>query len=191
MIPMSWRSAWVAVVAVALLQSVVLGWMIIDRIGLIKNGREIVLPIVPVDPRSLFRGDYVRLSYDVSRVPGELFKESASSGDKIYVTIQKTSDGSYKPVGASMRLPDSVLPDQVVLQGRLQYGDLAAGRVPPFVGVRYGIESYFVPEDTGLFLEDLARSKKMAAVVAVDRDGRSAIKGLMIDGKLQYEEPLL
>jgi len=31
----------------------------------------------------------------------------------------------------------------------------------------------------------------MAAVVAVDRDGRSAIKGLMIDGKLQYEEPLL
>jgi uncharacterized membrane-anchored protein len=191
MINLSWRNAWVAVAAVALLQSAVLGWMVVDRVNLIKTGREIVLPIVPVDPRSLFRGDYVRLSYDVSRVPGELFKESASAGDKIYVTIEKTPEGSYKAVAASTRLPDTVGPDQIVLQGWLQYGNLNTGRAPEFVWVRYGIESYFVPEDTGLALEDLAREKKMAAVVAVDRDGRSAIKGLMIDGKLQYEEPLL
>ena len=30
----------------------------------------------------------------------------------------------------------------------------------------------------------------MAALIAVDAGGNAAIKGLIIDGKLQYEEPL-
>ena len=34
--------------------------------------------------------------------------------------------------------------------------------------VRYGIESYFVPEGQGKRLEDLAREKRMAALIAVD-----------------------
>ena len=36
----------------------------------------------------------------------------------------------------------------------------------------------------------LAREKRMAALIAVDARGNAAIKGLIIDGKLQYEEPL-
>lgn len=56
--------------------------------------------------------------------------------------------------------------------------------------VRYGIESYFVPEGQGKRLEDLAREKRMAALIAVDSSGEAAIKGIIIDGKLQYEEPL-
>ena len=59
----------IAGLAVASLQTAALGSMVWDRIQLLKNGREIVLPIVPVDPRSLFRGDYVILSYDAQRVP--------------------------------------------------------------------------------------------------------------------------
>jgi uncharacterized membrane-anchored protein len=47
-----------------------------------------------------------------------------------------------------------------------------------------------VPEGNGRELEALARDKKLAAVVAVDGGGHAAIKGLMIDGKLAYEEPL-
>ena len=43
--------------------------MVIDRVRLLKTGREITLPIVPVDPRDLFRGEYVRLGYDIGRVP--------------------------------------------------------------------------------------------------------------------------
>ena len=56
--------------------------------------------------------------------------------------------------------------------------------------VRYGIESYFVPEGQGRRLEELAREKKLAARIAVDGRGNAAIKGLVIDGVLQYEEPL-
>jgi uncharacterized membrane-anchored protein len=56
--------------------------------------------------------------------------------------------------------------------------------------VTYGIESYFVPEGEGRRLEGLARDKRMAARVAVDGRGNAAIKGLVIDGVPQYEEPL-
>jgi hypothetical protein len=38
-------------------------------------------------------------------------------------------------------------------------------------------------------LESLAREKKLAAPIAVDSGGNAALKGLVIDGKLEYEEP--
>lgn len=53
----------IAALAVAGLQTAAIGHMVSDRVQLLRSGREIVLPIVPVDPRSLFRGDYVILSY--------------------------------------------------------------------------------------------------------------------------------
>ena len=65
-----------------------------------------------------------------------------------------------------------------------------AGSANASVSVRYGIESYFVPEGQGKRLEALAREKKLAALIAVDASGNAAIKGLIIDGVLQYEEPL-
>ena len=50
------RNLWIAVAVVALGQAAVLGWMIWDRTSLLSNGREVVLEVIPVDPRSLFRG---------------------------------------------------------------------------------------------------------------------------------------
>jgi uncharacterized membrane-anchored protein len=34
----------------------------------LRTGEEVLLKTLPVDPRDLFRGDYVILRYDVSRV---------------------------------------------------------------------------------------------------------------------------
>jgi uncharacterized membrane-anchored protein len=57
--------------------------------------------------------------------------------------------------------------------------------------VLYGIENFFVPEGTGHDLEKLVGERKLSALVAVDDDGNAAIKGLIVDGKRVYEEPLL
>jgi uncharacterized membrane-anchored protein len=46
---------------VALVHTAVLAYMVIDRMRLIASGREVTLPVVPVDPRDLFRGEYARL----------------------------------------------------------------------------------------------------------------------------------
>ena len=40
-----------------LLMTGILGYMVQDRVSLLRTGREIVLPIKPVDPRDLFKGD--------------------------------------------------------------------------------------------------------------------------------------
>jgi uncharacterized membrane-anchored protein len=56
------------------------------------------------------------------------------------------------------------------------------------VRVKYGLESYFVPEGEGRKIEttDKARLEVVAAVTA---SGQSAIKRLLIDGQPVYDEP--
>ena len=69
------------------------------------------------------------------------------------------------------------------------YADANAANAVNFV--RYGIERYFVAQGEGPKLEALARDKKLAALIAVDGRGNAAIKGILIDGRLAYAEPLL
>jgi uncharacterized membrane-anchored protein len=185
------RKLLVSIAIVALAQTAVLAWMVIDRVRLLSSGREITLPIVPVDPRDLFRGEYVRLGYDIGRVPVNLLDGPApDANDVFYVVIEKQPDGAWKPAKVTRALSQESSPDRAVLKGRAAFGPAQWSSPNAAQQVRYGIESYFVPEGQGKRLEDLAREKRMAALVAVDRGGNAAIKGLIIDGKLQYEEPL-
>ena len=179
--------------AVAGLQTAAISWMVSDRITLLKTGKEVVLPIIPVDPRSLFRGDYVRIDFPVTLVPAELFPKSdkPKRAAPVYVTVQRDGE-SWKPVAVSDTKPVAG-PEQAVMLGRLAHNWWPTGRGPGqgTVRVNYGIERYYVQEGKGLQLEAMARDKKLAVVLAVDAKGRSAIKGLIIDGQRVYEEPLL
>jgi uncharacterized membrane-anchored protein len=179
------RKLLIALVVIALAQTGVLSAMVVDRTLLLASGREIVLPIVPVDPRDLFRGEYVRLGYEISNVPAMLLVGPAPARNAaFYVTLEKNPQGGWTPVKVTTTMPNETNPDRIVLKAR--------SRLPFPVSTRvtYGIESYFVPEGQGRRLEDLAQQRKMAALVAVDRRGNAALKGLIIDGVLQYEEPL-
>jgi len=50
------RKLLLSLAIVALAQTGVLAAMVIDRVRLLKSGREITLPIVPVDPRDPISG---------------------------------------------------------------------------------------------------------------------------------------
>lgn len=177
----------IALILVALIQSLALCWMIYERISLISAGREIVLDIVPVDPRSLFRGDYVILNYGISRL-----NLTDLNGDKgfrrgavIFVTLQKrTGQAAWQPLSATRKYPRSVDKDQVIIRGEVR-----AGR-DDNLRVKYGIETYFVPEGQGKTLEKQVRERKLQVLVAVGANGDAAIKGLVLDGELKYEESL-
>jgi uncharacterized membrane-anchored protein len=180
----------IALAITAIVQTGVLAGMVADRVRLLSTGREIVLPIVPVDPRDLFRGEYVRLGYDITRVPIRLLEgPPPRQNAPFYVTLEKQDD-VWRPVKVSRSLPTESEPQRITLKARSnqRWPETAAPNAVQFV--RYGIESYFVPEGEGLRLENLAREKKLAARVAVDGRGNAAIKGLIIDGVTQYEEPL-
>ena len=181
-----------ALAIVALAQTGVLAGMVIDRVRLLKTGREITLPIVPVDPRDLFRGEYVRLGYEVGQRAGAPARRPAARATTPPSTScwrrRRTAPGSRSRCPRAM--PQETSPDRIVLKARRPAGWPRERQCRRHLRVRYGIESYFVPEGQGRRLENLAREKKLAALVAVDGRGNAAIKGLIIDGVLQYEEPL-
>lgn len=174
---------------VALLQTAVLGWMIYDRVSLISSGREVILEVLPVDPRSLFRGDYVILTYGISRMDLKTLggDDDFERGAPVFVTLKKTNDGRWSPVSAWKHRPRGLGPGEIAIRGTVRW----SARARREVRVKYGIESYFVREGEGKALEKTVRERKMQVLLAVGADGEAAIKGLMIDGKLRYEEPLL
>lgn len=180
------------IAASGLLLTGILGTLALDRVWLVKTGREIVLPIKPVDPRDLFKGDYARLGYDISTLDANLIAPELREGHSqrtVFVTLEQGSDAVWRPVAVTQARPAGLQANQVVLAGRVSTGRVSTGmRWAP--RVTYGIERYFVPEGEGLKLEALARTSTLSAIVAVDGAGRAAIKGLLRDGQRVYEEPL-
>ena len=184
-------ASWSALGVVAALQTAVLGWMVYDRVSLLHHGREIVVEVTPVDPRDLFRGDYVIFGYPFSQTGEVPVPKGIRVGDAVYVTLAPKDANVWELVKTEAAYPATTEPANVVLKGIASHVWTKDGSGPPTASLRYGIESYFVPEGTGRELEELVRDKKIAAVLAVGRHGDAAIKAIMIDGKRVVEEPPL
>lgn len=182
---------WLMVGIVAALQTAALASIVWGRVSLLKTGREIVVEVIPVDPRDIFRGDYVVLGYAFSQAPLAAIEGKVERGDALYVMLREKADRHWEAAKASAAYPAAVEQGAAVLKGRVEYVWTAEGATAPEARIRYGIESYFVPEGTGRALEELVRDKKIFAVLAVGDDGTAAIKGLEVDGKRVYVEPAL
>jgi uncharacterized membrane-anchored protein len=187
------RRALLAAFLAGALQTSAIGAMIVSRALHIRHGREIVLDVIPVDPRSLLRGDYVYLNYAISRLPASLLTppREAPRGARIYVILERQESGDgekWVPAGASLTPITAHDPEkQIVLQGHLIWQISDQGNEQ--FGVHYGIESYFVPENTGRELERLARTGSVKTAISVSPEGDAAIKALIVDGK-RVDSPL-
>ncbi|MET3891722.1 putative membrane-anchored protein [Bosea sp. OAE506] len=168
-----------------------------SRASILRGGQEVRLRTVPVDPRDLFRGDYVVLAYPMSTVaagPGEA--KGLRRGDPVYVTLVRDAEGFAQAKAIAATRP-AAGEGEVVIAGRvLSTGACApneAGQADCATGagrlrVAYGLESYFVPQGQGRRIETTSRAR-IEVVAAVAPDGTAAIKRLLIDGKLVYAEP--
>jgi uncharacterized membrane-anchored protein len=87
--------------------------------------------------------------------------------------------------------PKNVAASDVVLKARVKSVWLGPDASRGVINLRYGIETYFVPEGTGRALEDKVREHKIDAIVAVGEDGTAVLKGLAIDGERHVDPPLL
>lgn len=185
---------WALLSAVALLQIGFLAKMAFDRVSLIKSGREIALQVIPVDPRDVFRGEYVILGYDISQLPTppETGRgDSYARGQTVYVTLQQDPTGAWASKAVTTTYPADVAVSEVVMKGTVRSRFQRTAEGDNAIAVRYGIESYFVPEGNGDSLEQTVRDKKIHAIVAVGRDGTAALKGIIIDGERHEDPPLL
>lgn len=187
---------WALLAAVALLQIGFLAKMAFDRVSLIKNGREIALQVMPVDPRDVFRGEYVILGYDISQLSltpeAETGRgDSYARGQTVYVTLQQDATGAWASKGVTTTYPADVAASDVVLKGKVRGHFQRNAEGGDAIAISYGIESYFVPEGAGKALEQGVRDKKIQALVAVGSDGTPALKGLVIGGERHEDPPLL
>jgi uncharacterized membrane-anchored protein len=137
----------------------------------------VLVRVQPVDPRDLFRGDYVILSYDFSRVPpGQM--EGMAAGER----------GSWKKLeGRTVYVP--LVPDSIPGHHRAEkmtlvkpaQGLFLKGQMQRYGSIKFGIESYFVEEGTGRVYEQAIRERKLSAELAVTSDGQAALRGLRIE----------
>lgn len=149
------------------------------------TGIPIVLETRPVDPRSLFRGDYVRLNYNINQLKIKELEgdRDFKPNDRIYVLLRERG-ASWVPISIYHKRP--IVPaNHVAIKGKVQ------GASSYSIRIRYGIENYFVPEGKGREIERPSRGDKITISVAVDKFGKAGIKGVLLNGQPLYSETLL
>lgn len=165
------------VILVLALQCAWIGYTVATQEHALATGKVILLETQRVDPRDLLRGDYLILNYKISTVPGKLFsppvKNDLAPGTKIYVALVPGANGFYTITRASTNefVPS---PDEVLLAGK---SDNPWWNATNAVHVIYGIENYYVAENTGNPVG------KLTVQVAAPASGRPAIKQVFLDGK--------
>lgn len=190
---MSHRSLLVILAAaVAALQIGFLSWTISGRASVLRDGREVLLKVEPIDPRDLLRGDYVTLGYEIMNLPAELFG-AAPAGDPdysakpVWVVLRKGADGVFHPASAALdRLAlKDVQPDDVVIRGTTNGWPTAGG--PVFA--QYGLERFYLPEGEGKQIEKDMCERPFFVVASVAEDGSAQIKAFRDGETVLYEEP--
>lgn len=176
---------------VVVLQTAALVGMVAIKQRTLITGTPVLLETRPVDPRSLFRGDYVVLNYAISSLDYGVLAgdDSFERHDDVFVVLRR-GETYWEPVSIHRDMPahDS---GTVVIRGKVQYsGVWIGGENRDGINVRYGIESYFVPEGEGREIELPRNDGKVAILAAVDGDGAAAIKAVLIDGVVRYQERL-
>ncbi|WP_237068230.1 GDYXXLXY domain-containing protein [Microbulbifer guangxiensis] len=159
-----------ALAAAIVFQALVLfGMVVLAQIPL-WTGQEIQMETTPVDPRSLFRGNYARLQYAISELGADQFDTDRPlrNGEEVYVRLVPGKNGLYRYAGVSLDKPD----EGVFLRGRVS-GQWwrSEGNV---YRIRYGIEAFFAPKERALALEAELRDGGVA-VLRVSGSGRARL----------------
>lgn len=169
------RAAWVIV----LLQLAVLLGLVAEREWIRARGDTVWLRTAPVDPRDLFRGDYVQLEYDIAQ-PTVAQWQPVQAADEprqtVYARLSVGADGLAQLAALSLDKP--------------AHGPFIRGRIGKQVQrdwrhrgrVKYGIEKYFVPQGEGLALEQRRGERDgwqtpMEVAVALSSRGTPVITG--------------
>jgi uncharacterized membrane-anchored protein len=184
----------IAALVLALAQIGFLSWMIAGRAAILRNGKEVLLKVEPVDPRDLLRGDYIRLGYEISRIPTKLIAnippgKLTSDDTSIVVRLKKGADGYWGPTTTWLgKAPTPAAADEADIVGHIAEGwDLGPDTT---IAPDYGIERFYLPEGEGMPIQNDMRVRPFGIRVALASDGTAQIKALMDGDKTLFEEPL-
>lgn len=177
----------------------ILTGMLIGHAWPLWTGRTIVLRAQPVDPRDLFRGEFVRLDTPLTNVvtgvdgcppAGALVLPIVGDwpvgdlvGQVVYVQLEARGDLSapgkpaeYSGISISARPVDGALN----LRGRVTS---RAWSHRNHLTITYGLDAFFMQEGTARSVEDAMRAgKRVQMEVAIGSSGRARIRNLIVEG---------
>jgi len=177
------RRLWVALAVAA--QLLVLAWIAGEREWIFRTGQVVYLRTAPIDPRDLFRGDFVRLHYEINSVQTEdVDAETASTlanrprHQVVYTRLRPAGEGLFEAAGTTLTEPAEGL----YLRGRTEDPWRAGWRGGTRRIVKYGIEQLFVEQGTGRAIEQRRGTRDklqvpMEVEVAVGSSGKAVIRG--------------
>jgi uncharacterized membrane-anchored protein len=152
------RIAFVGVVAAMV--AVPLGAIAWNELKL-ASGEKVRLQVQPVDPVDFFRGEYVALNYQISRIS----TQGVDPGDTVYVPLRQEGD-----VWTGDRLTTE-----------RPHGDVTfiRGQARGF-GIEFGIETFFVEEGAAPRYEQAMVGGRLYADIVLDDDGKARLEDLVI-----------
>ena len=172
---------------------VILSGMIVLHAWPLWTGTSVILPVIPVDPRDMFRGEYVRLSTPAMRLPthpdaqssdgslvvpivGGEWGRGATAPRVVYVQLEPSGvSGNWAPVSVSR----DRIAGRTNLRGRVRHYDETSGAL----NVAYGLDRYYMQEGTARPVEDAIRDHKTVQMeIAVAASGRARIRRLLVAG---------
>jgi uncharacterized membrane-anchored protein len=152
----------------------VVGVFIFYQEQIIQEGNVAILATRPVDPRDLFRGEYVILRYEIER--SEIISERLAgvpSGTDVYLKLKADDQGISRVVDASLNRPEA--DEEVWIRG------IASGQSVRFAS----LEQYYVPEGAGTPIERLGDDIHVEVSI---RNTEARVRQLL-DGNLEPINP--
>lgn len=142
----------------------------------VKNGTPVTLRTVPVDPRSIFRGDFMTLDYEAGLSPpwrgeGETYRKV------MYVVLEREGE-TFERVSFTEDRPTALAPGQVCLKGRLDWNRV----------VFPDLRQYFFEEGEGQRLGEASVLHRLFVDAAVTPSCRAVIRGVRIGTQIPQPE---
>ena len=153
--------------AAVALQIIAVASIALSKEWLLATGYPVVLQTAPVDPRDLFKGDYVALDYAFSQLPVPLLSEDIiqhglRKGQKVYLQLGETRQGVTQTGKAFSAPPETGRYLKGYVQAHWPYKNFNNAdsskitdqrSVSHPLMVHYGIEQYYVEQGQGLEME--------------------------------------
>lgn len=164
------RRSKVAIIVV--IQILFLFGMIGVKYYILRYGTQVLLRSAPVDPWDMFKGEYVRLNYEISRVKDpDIAIEKKDLRNKTFYVVLEKGENYWSAVSISPVRP-ALDSNQVCIKGRVVYYDYRDNQY----NMAYGIETYYVEEGTGRQIE---LKDAIDVIIRVDRFGNAVIEKIL------------
>lgn len=173
--------------------------MTISPLLTLSKGRDVILETMPVDPRDIFRGEYITLSYEISDVEEKDLSQDLKdyfSPDsdyyqsvKVYTLLEESKKGYYQVKSVSLEKPKGDIYLKGVLNKYKQYQEPVdfdgkfdedyEEHTIDIYNIEYNIDKFFVPENSGKDFEKASEKGNLLALVKVYK-GNAILKEVKI-----------